>query len=179
MPTLTEQFNDIAQKIMNFAEEESVRLKHEYLSTEHVILGILEDLECPACKILRDLKVDLVRFKKELQKLIQSGNNSSDSKRMQTPRLKKVIFKAFEEARNLKDTKVGTEHLLLALIREAEGVAGFVFESIGVKYKEVKNAIIRDRGQMPEERILSTIRSVVEQIVEEYFIHNDFSVNVS
>src|SRR5258706_8470234 len=120
-----ERFTDRARKVMQLANQEAQRHNHEYLGTEHVLLGLVKEGTGVAINVLKRLNIDPQKASLEVEKIIQSGPDAVPKGKIQlTPRTKKVIEYAFEEARNLNHNYVGTEHLLLGLLREQEGVAG-------------------------------------------------------
>src|SRR5258708_7347682 len=125
-----ERFTDRARKVMQLANEEARHFGHEYIGTEHILLGLIKEGSGVAANVLKNLDVDLRKVREEVDKIVQTGSSPQDAatlgKRPQTPRAKKVIEYAIEEARLLNHNYVGTEHLLLGLIREEAGVAGQV-----------------------------------------------------
>src|SRR6266487_592962 len=119
-----ERFTDRARKVMALANQEAQRFNHEYIGTEHILLGLVKEGSGVGANILKNLGVDLPTARREVDKLVKRGSEPlSKGKIPQTPRSKKIIEYAIEEARNLGHTFVGTEHLLLGLLREADGVA--------------------------------------------------------
>ena len=124
-----ERFTDRARKVMQLANQEAQRFNHEYVGTEHVLLGLIKEGSGVAANVLRNLDVDLRKIRNEVEKIVQAGPEMvTMGKLPQTPRAKKVIEYAIEEARNLNHNYVGTEHLLLGLLREQEGVAAQVLD---------------------------------------------------
>src|SRR5262249_47351410 len=122
--TMYERFTDRARKVMQLANQEAQRFNHEYIGTEHILLGLVKEGSGVAANVLKNLDVDLRKIRLEVEKIVQSGPDMvTMGKLPQTPRAKKVIEYAMEEARNLNHNYVGTEHLLLGLLREQEGVA--------------------------------------------------------
>src|SRR4029453_19666450 len=119
-----ERFTDRARKVMQLAHQEAQRFNHEYLGTEHILLGLVSEGTGVAAKVLKNLKVDLPTVRAEVEKIVQAGPDMITMGKMpQTPRAKRVIEFAIMEARELTHTYVGTEHVLLGLLREGEGVA--------------------------------------------------------
>src|SRR5206468_7338610 len=142
-----ERFTDRARKVMQLANQEAQRFNHEYVGTEHVLLGLIKEGSGVAANVLKNLDVDLRKIRNEVEKIVQSGPDMvSMGKLTQTPRAKKVIEYAIEEARNLNHNYVGTEHLLLGLIREEEGVAAQVLMNLGLKLTEVRAEMLRILG---------------------------------
>jgi ATP-dependent Clp protease ATP-binding subunit ClpC len=127
---------------MELANRQAKRLKHEYIGTEHILLGLVEEGTGVAANVLRNLDVDLHKIRFEAEKIVQSGPDLvTMGKLPQTPRTKRVIELSMEEARNLRHNYVGTEHLLLGLIREEEGVATQVLMNLGLQLEDVRNEI--------------------------------------
>src|SRR3972149_1444344 len=117
-----ERFTDRARKVMQLANQEAQRFNHEYIGTEHILLGLIKEGSGVAANVLKNLDVDLRKIRLEVEKLVQSGPDMvTMGKLPQTPRAKKVIEYSMEEARNLNHNYVGTEHILLGLLREQEG----------------------------------------------------------
>src|SRR5216683_7976200 len=120
--TMYERFTDRARKVMILANEEAQRFNHEYIGTEHILLGLVKEGAGVAANVLKNLDIDLRKIRLEVEKIVQSGPDMvTMGKLPQTPRAKKVIEYSIEEARNLNHNYVGTEHLLLGLLREQEG----------------------------------------------------------
>ena len=142
-----ERFTDRARKVMQLANQEAQRFNHEYIGTEHVLLGLVKEGSGVAANVLKNLDVDLRRIRNEVEKIVQSGPDMvTMGKLPQTPRAKKVIEYAMEEARNLNHNYVGTEHLLLGLLREQEGVAAQVLMNLGLKLEEVREEVLNLLG---------------------------------
>ena len=138
-----ERFTDRARKVMQLANQEAQRFNHEYIGTEHVLLGLIKEGSGVAANVLKNLDVDLRKIRLEVEKLVQSGPDMvTMGKLPQTPRAKKVIEYAMEEARNLNHNYVGTEHILLGLLREQEGVAAQVLMNLGLKLEEVRKEVL-------------------------------------
>src|SRR5438093_1330303 len=118
-----EQFTDRARKVMQYADVEAHRLRHEYIGTEHILLGLIAEGTGVAANVLRNLDIEPRKVRREVEKIVMGGPDMpSMGQRPQTPRAKKVFEYAIEEARALKQNYLGTEHLLLGLLREQEGV---------------------------------------------------------
>ena len=149
-----ERFTDRARKVMALANQEAQRFNHEYIGTEHVLLGLVKEGSGVGANVLKNLDVDLRKVRLEVEKLVKSGPDMvTMGKLPQTPRAKKVIEYAIEEARNLNHNYVGTEHLLLGLLREHEGVAAQVLMNLGLKLEEVREEVLNllGAGVEPEE----------------------------
>src|ERR1019366_554037 len=142
-----ERFTDRARKVMQLANQEAQRFNHEYVGTEHVLLGLIKDGRGVAANVLQNLEVDLSNNRNEVEKIVQAGPDMvTMGKLPQTPRAKKVIEYAIEEARNLNHNYVGTEHLLLGLLREHDGVAAQVLMNLGLKLEEVREEVLNLLG---------------------------------
>ena len=142
-----ERFTDRARKVMQLANQEAQRFNHEYIGTEHILLGLVKEGSGVAANVLKNLEVDLRKIRLEVEKIVQSGPDMvTMGKLPQTPRAKKVVEYAMEEARNLNHNYVGTEHLLLGLIREQEGVAAQVLMNLGLKLEDVREEVLNLLG---------------------------------
>ncbi len=138
-----ERFTDRARKVMQLANQEANRFNHEYVGTEHLLLGLIKEGSGVAANVLKNLNVDLRKIRHEVEKLVRSGPDLVTMGRLpQTPRAKKVIEFSMEEARNLNHNYVGTEHILLGLLREQEGVAAQVLMNLGLKLDQVRREVL-------------------------------------
>ena len=142
-----ERLTDRARKVMTLANQEAQRFNHEYVGTEHILLAIAKEGNGVAANVLRNLEVDLRKIRLEVEKIVQTGPDMvTMGKLPQTPRAKKVLEYAIEEARNLGQNVVGTEHLLLGLLREQEGVAAQVLMNLNLKLEEVREEVLNLLG---------------------------------
>ena len=142
-----ERFTDRARKVMALANQEAQRFNHEYSGTEHILLGLVKEGSGVGANVLKNLDVDLRKVRLEVEKLVKSGPDMvTMGKLPQTPRAKKVIEYAIEEARSLNHNYVGTEHLLLGLLREHDGVAAQVLMNLGLKLEEVREEVLNLLG---------------------------------
>ena len=142
-----ERFTDRARKVMALANQEAQRLNHEYIGTEHILLGLVKEGSGVGATVLKQLDVDLRKVRMEVEKLVKSGPDMvTMGKLPQTPRAKKVIEYAIEEARHLGHNYVGTEHLLLGLLREQDGVAAQVLVNLGLKLEDVREEVLNLLG---------------------------------
>jgi ATP-dependent Clp protease ATP-binding subunit ClpC len=142
-----ERFTDRARKVMQLANQEAQRFNHEYIGTEHILLGLVKEGSGVAANVLKNLDIDLRKIRLEVEKIVQAGPDMvTMGKLPQTPRAKKVIEYSIEEARNLNHNYVGTEHLLLGLLREQEGVAAQVLMNLGVKLEDVREEVLNLLG---------------------------------
>ncbi|MFH0980526.1 MAG: ATP-dependent Clp protease ATP-binding subunit [Planctomycetota bacterium] len=142
-----ERFTDRARKVMALANQEAQRFNHEYIGTEHILLGLVKEGSGVGANVLKNLDVDLRKVRLEVEKLVKSGPDMvTMGKLPQTPRAKKVIEFAIEEARQLNHNYVGTEHLLLGLLREQDGVAAQVLMNLGLKLEDVREEVLNLLG---------------------------------
>ncbi len=144
------RFTERAQRVLVLAQEEARAINHNYIGTEHLLLGLIREGEGIASRVLESLGVKADTIRDQLDKVIGRGENPPSSISY-TPRAKKVIELAIEEGRNLGHNYVGTEHLLLGLIREAEGVAAQVLSNLGVNLDEARKLVLKslDKGDVP------------------------------
>jgi ATP-dependent Clp protease ATP-binding subunit ClpC len=146
-----ERFTDRARKVMQLANQEAQRFNHEYIGTEHILLGLVKEGTGVAANVLKNLDIDLRKIRLEVEKIVQAGPDMvTMGKLPQTPRAKKVIEYSIEEARNLNHNYVGTEHLLLGLLREQEGVAAQVLQNLGLKLEDVREEVLNLLGHNME-----------------------------
>jgi ATP-dependent Clp protease ATP-binding subunit ClpC len=152
-----ERFTDRARKVLKLANQEAQRFNHEYIGTEHILLGLVREGAGVAAKVLKNLDVDLQKVRQEVERLVQSGTEMVTMGELPyTPRAKKVIEYAIEEARNLNHNYVGTEHLLLGLLREEEGMAAQVLRNLGLRLGEVREEVLNLlRGDMTADPVES------------------------
>lgn len=139
------RFTERAQKVLALAQEEAVRLGHSNIGTEHILLGLIKEGEGIAAKALAGLELSLEQIQAEVEKLIGKGQEQP-TKIAYTPRAKKVIELSMDEARKLGHTYVGTEHILLGLIREGEGVAARVLNNLGVSLNGARQQVLQLLG---------------------------------
>lgn len=142
-----ERFTDCSCKVMLLANQEARRLNHEYIGTEHILLGLIKKRSGIAANVLKNLDIDLHKVRLEVEKIVQSGPDMvTMGKLPQTPKAKKVIEYAIEEARNLQHNCVGTEHLLLGILRETEGVAAQALTNLGLRLEDVRQELLELLG---------------------------------
>jgi ATP-dependent Clp protease ATP-binding subunit ClpC len=142
-----ERFTDRARKVMALANQEAQRMGHEYIGTEHILLGLMEEGSGVGANVLKNLGVNLRKVRTEVKKLLKSEPEMvTMGKLPQTPRAKRVIEYAMEEARGLGHNYVGTEHLLLGLLREMDGVAAQVLMNLGLKLADVREEVVNLLG---------------------------------
>lgn len=142
------RFTQRAQKAILLAQREARRLNHDYLGTEHILLGLIALGEGVAAQVLQDLGIDLKKVRREVEKMVGTGDNILLVGEVPfTPRAKKVLELAVQEAQDMGHNYVGTEHLLLGLIREEEGVAAKVLEGLGASLELVRGQIVNLLGE--------------------------------
>ena len=149
MPSRFEKFSERARRVLSLAQEEAQRFNHNYIGTEHILLGLVRETEGVAARVLLNLNVELVKVRSAVEFIIGRGERPTPGEIGLTPRAKKVIELAVDEARRLNHHYIGTEHLLIGLMREGEGVAAGVLESLGVgleKVREETNSIIQKQS---------------------------------
>ncbi len=136
-----DKFTERARKVLQLAQEEAQRFNHNYIGTEHLLLGLVREGEGVAAKVLANLGVDLNKVRSAVEFIIGRGERTVTGDIGLTPRAKKVIELSVEEARRLNHNYIGTEHLLLGLVREGEGIAAGVLESLGVSLDKVRQQV--------------------------------------
>ena len=141
-----EPFTERARRSIVLAQEEAQRLGNNYIGTEHLLLGIISEGESVAAKVLELLGINLQKVRNEVESIVGKGGQPTQHEMVFTPRAKRVIELAFEEARALAHNYIGTEHLLLGLVREGEGVAARVLSNLGVEPVKVRSEITRLLG---------------------------------
>jgi len=139
-----DRFDEQARSALQHAQEEAQRLQHHYIGTEHLLVGLIRDETNVATTILRNMNVDLVKVRDTVESIVGRGDRIVTGPHIGlTPRAKKVIELAVDEARRLNHHYIGTEHILLGLIREGEGIAAGVLESLGANLEKVRTETIR------------------------------------
>ena len=145
-----ERFTEKAIKVIMLAQEEARRLGHNFVGTEQILLGLIGEGTGVAAKVLKSMGVNLKDARIEVEKIIGRGSGFVAVEIPFTPRAKRVLELSLEEARQLGHNYIGTEHLLLGLIREGEGVAARVLENLGVDLAKVRTQVIRMLGETAE-----------------------------
>ena len=138
MASRFEKFSERARRVLSLAQEEAQRFNHNYIGTEHILLGLARETDGVAARVLSNLGVELSKVRSAVEFIIGRGEHPSPGDIGLTPRAKKVIELAVDEARRLSHHYIGTEHLLIGLMREGEGVAAGVLESLGVSLDKVR-----------------------------------------
>ncbi len=146
------KFTERAKKVLVFAQDEATRFNHNYIGTEHLLLGLVREGEGIAAQVLTNLGVELNKVRNAVEFIIGRGERMVVGDISLTPRAKRVIELSIEEARRLGHNYIGTEHLLLGLVREGEGIAAGVLESLGVNLEKVRAQVVQLVSQNPTER---------------------------
>src|SRR5512134_790140 len=142
-------FTDRVRKVLQMAREEAARLHHEYVGTEHILLGLIREGEGVAAAVLTNLNVDLEEIQQKIEETVKKGKAPAAAGPPDLPytsRAKKVLELAMAEARELNHSYVGTEHLLLGLLREEKGIAAQVLNSLGVSLEEARAETLKLLG---------------------------------
>ena len=137
-----QRFTERARRVVFFAQEEAGRLGENYVSTEHLLLGLVRENDSVAARILDRMGVSLGRIRSEIERQVTRGEGRLGQDMQLTPRAKRVIDLAYDEARQLSNNYIGTEHLLLGLIREGEGLAGRVLSKLSVELEKTRKEVL-------------------------------------
>src|SRR5579884_2936981 len=137
-----QRFTERARKVVFYAQEEAQKFGEGYVSTEHLLLGLVRESDSVAARVLEKLSVSLNRIRAEVEKQLPRGDARPSQDMTLTPRAKRVIDLAYDEARNLNNNYIGTEHLLLGLIREGDGLAGRVLAKLGVELENARRQVM-------------------------------------
>ena len=156
MPSRFEKFTERARKVLSLSQEEAQSFNHDYIGTEHILLGLVREGEGVAAKVLTSLGVELDKLRSAVEYIIGRGEKGVTGEIGLTPRAKRVIELAVDEARRLNHNYIGTEHLLLGLLREEEGVASGVLESMGISLDKVRAETVRILSQSMSQSHTST-----------------------
>ena len=140
------RFTERAQQVLVLAQDEARRLNHNFIGTEHLLLGLVKEGAGIAARVLTNAGIDLNRLRQEVEKIIPKGEKSLSQSISYTPRAKRVVELSIEESQNLGHNYVGTEHLLLGLLREGEGIAAQVLANIGIDLKHARKEVIQLLG---------------------------------
>ena len=138
MASRFEKFTERARRVLSLAQEEAQRFNHNYIGTEHILLGLVRETDGVAARVLSNLNVELHKVRSAVEFIIGRGERATPGEIGLTPRAKKVIELAVDEARRLNHHYIGTEHLLIGLMREGEGVAAGVLESLGINLDKIR-----------------------------------------
>jgi len=154
MSSRFEKFSERARRVLTIAQEEARQLNHNYIGTEHILLGLVREEEGVAAKVLTNLGASLNKVRQAVEFISGRGERPSTGETGLTPRAKKVIELAIDEARQLSHNYIGTEHLLLGLLREGEGVAAGVLDSLGISLERARTETTQVISQgMPKGRL--------------------------
>ena len=138
-----DRFTELARRAMQLANREAQRFSHEYIGTEHILIGLIGEESGVAANVLKNLGVDLCKIRHEVEKLVQSGTNMITMGKMpHTPMAKKIIEYSMEESRNLNHNYVGTEHILLGLLREQDSIAAQALMNLGLDPEDVRQEVL-------------------------------------
>jgi hypothetical protein len=137
------RFSDQARGVLTLAQDEAQRFHHNYIGTEHLLLGLVREREGVAARVLENMNVELAKVRTAVEFIIGRGDLPVVGEVGLTPGAKRVIELAIDEARGLGHNYIGTEHLLLGLVREDEGIAAGVLESLGVNLERTRNAVLQ------------------------------------
>lgn len=160
-----ERFTERARKVMALANQEAQRLNHDYIGTEHILLGLVKEGAGVGANVLKNLGVELRKVRKQVDNFIKHGAEEvAMGKLPQTPRAKRVIEYAVEEARQLGHNYVGTEHLLLGLLRETDGIAAQVLQRLGLKLEDVREEVLNLVGAALEREACESFPPSVEDV---------------
>jgi len=138
-----DRFTDRARKVLTLSQDEAQRFNHNYIGTEHLLLGLVRVEDGIASRVLAAMNVDLAKVRTAVEFIIGRGDIPVVGEVGLTPRAKRVIELAIDEARGLEHHYIGTEHLLLGLIREGEGIAAGVLQSLGVEFDRTRQEVLR------------------------------------
>jgi len=141
-----DKFTERARRVLSLAQEEAQRFQHNYIGTEHLLLGLVREGEGVAAKVLLQLGVELNKIRGTAEFIIGRGDRIVLGQIGLTPRAKKVIELAVDEARRLNHHYIGTEHISLGLLREGEGIAAGVLESLGVRLEQARRETLAVLG---------------------------------
>jgi ATP-dependent Clp protease ATP-binding subunit ClpC len=139
-----ERFTERARQVVVLAQDEAHALKHNYLGTEHLLLGLLREQEGLACRALESLGMTLEEVRGQVARIVGPGDSVASGQIPFTPRAKKVLELSLREAISLEHNYIGTEHLLLAIAREGEGVGASILRDFEVDYETARNALFQE-----------------------------------
>ena len=158
MASRFEKFSERARRVLTLAQEEAQHLKHNYIGTEHILLGLVREEEGVAAKVLANLGVGLNKVRASVEFIIGRGEKAGAGETGLSPRARRVIELAIDEARYLAHNYIGTEHLLLGLLREGEGIAAGVLDSFGITLERARAEVTRVLSQgAPRSKVARTV----------------------
>ena len=163
MPSRFEKFSERARRVLTSAQEEAQNLNHNYIGTEHILLGLIREEEGVAAKVLTNLGISLTKVRSAVEFIIGRGEKASTGEIGLTPRAKRVIELAIDEARHLSHNYIGTEHILLGLLHEGEGVAAGVLDSFGLTIEQARTEVsnVLSQGASRAKPAKSTTRTPI------------------
>jgi ATP-dependent Clp protease ATP-binding subunit ClpC len=164
---LFERFTERARSVVIFAQEEARTLKHGYIGTEHILLGLLREEEGVAARVLDSLDLTFERVRTQIVRIVGSGEEVTSGHVPFTPRAKRVLELALREALSLGHNYIGTEHILLGLVREYEGVAARVLLDFGVDAETVRSAVLEQltpKAQEQSSLLPNPLRELLEAL---------------
>ena len=168
-----ERFTDRARRAMTFANLEAQRLGHDHVGTEHLLLGLVKEGTGVAAVLLQEFKIDLGAVRQTVERLGHGPNKSAQQPRLNpTDRYRRVISNAIEESATLSSNYVGTEHLLLGLLREPEGTAARVLATLNLKLEDVRAAVLNLLGDAPLAKptlLAQAMKNLALQLADEKF----------
>ena len=156
-----ERFTDRARRVVVLAQEEARLLNHNYIGTEHILLGLIHEGEGVAAKALESLGISLEAVREQVEEIIGQGGSSPSGHIPFTPRAKKVLELSLREALQLGHNYIGTEHILLGLIREGEGVAAQVLTKLGADLSRVRQQVIQLLSLATQAQVSKKVKVVV------------------
>lgn len=156
-----DKFSQRARTVLALAQEEAQRFQHNYIGTEHLLLGLVREGEGVAAKVLINLGVDVDKVRKAVEFIIGRGDRQAAGEIGLTPRARRVIELAVDEARRLGHHYIGTEHLLLGLVREGEGIAAGVLQSLGVRLELLRQQTVTVLSQSNARQGSATAANIV------------------
>src|SRR5437870_9781807 len=151
--SMFERFTERARQVVVLAQEEARTLKHNYIGTEHILLGLLREEEGLAAHVLESLDITVERVRAQVVRIVGPGDEVTPGQIPFTPRAKKVLELALREALSLGDNYIGTEHLLLGLARENEGVAARILLGVDVDADRIRSEVISTLGGEPAREV--------------------------
>lgn len=157
-------FTDRSRKVMQLANQEAQRFNHEWCGLEHVLIALIKEDHGVAANVLKNLGIDLRKVRLEVERLVKSGPEMvTMGKLPQTPRLKQAIEYAMEEAQNMSHQYVGTEHILLGVMRDPEGFSAIILMNLGLKLEDVRAEVLALLGVIAEESKTALVEAVISQ----------------
>ena len=170
-----QRFTERARKIIFYAQEEAQKFGEEYVSTEHILLGITREGDSRAERVLEMCGVTLAKIRTEVEKQLPRGDARPSSEMTLTPRVKRVIDLAYDEAKILADggsISIGDEHLLLGLIREGDGLAGRVLAKLGIELARAREKVFRLDHPVGPAKPLTKIVLITEEDLRNFIVKN-------